>query len=70
MSDLITPKQINAIYSIGRTKNINPAAESRRIYGWDASELNQHTASLFITYLNAQPRRWNTREAIAARQVA
>jgi len=30
LTDLITPKQINAIYSIGRAKGINPAAESRR----------------------------------------
>jgi len=66
LSELITPKQLNAIRCIGTSKGINYESESQRIYQCAPEELNIKTASLFITYLSAKPRRWMTRTDIAA----
>jgi hypothetical protein len=66
MAELITPKQLNATRCIGTSKNIDHEAESRRIYQCAPEELNIRTASNFITYLSAQPRRWITHADLAA----
>lgn len=63
MSELITPKQLVAVRSIGSSKGINVEAEAQRIYHCAPEELSVKAASLFITYLSAQPRRWFTAQA-------
>jgi len=63
LAELITPKQLNAIRCIGTSKNLNVESESQCTYQCAPEELNIRTASNFITYLSAQPRRWMNAQA-------